>query len=105
VEAGEFLFLNPNILIYLRLFSFMAVVDDAMELLDKISIITIKDPEKLHTQIKWSKHSFDCAVAYLLCEKYITSELELTSRAIELLKARQTKEFTVNMNAFNTKWG
>ncbi|OGY43316.1 MAG: hypothetical protein A2729_05345 [Candidatus Buchananbacteria bacterium RIFCSPHIGHO2_01_FULL_39_14] len=83
----------------------MALVDDALELLDKISITTIKDPEKLHTQIRWSKRSFDEAVLYLLREKYITPELELTSRARELLNARQTKEFNVNMNAFNTKWG
>ncbi len=83
----------------------MAVADDAMELLDKISIITIKERDNLHKQIKWSKSSCDDAVAYLVREKYITAQLKLTSRARELLKTKQTKEFNVNMNAFNTKWG
>ena len=84
----------------------MEISENALELLQILQTEKI-NVNGLQKRTKWVKNVLEQSLHELHEKKYITSEGCITNEGSEILKkyGEQQKEFNVNINAFNTKWG
>ncbi len=83
----------------------MNISENALELLQILHTqnVTVSVVEK---RTKWIKSAFENAKQELLREGLVSGEGVITLIGKGRVKEKITqKEFMVNMNAFNTKWG
>ena len=86
----------------------MPIPPDALDLL---AYITTQKPSsiiELQKKTKWSSTSLNQALQYLTQNKYLIitkNQLNITTKAQEILEQHKPQEFNVSVNEFHIKWG